>query len=272
MSTLTAKTVIDLARARHAAFSERSVTDGAALTYLEARQRTLLLMYGGAIDGLVSTSIQVASVISGLLVGSANGAPVYLTTFQDGWATHVDTNGVPYWNFSEPSIAGDPFGQNGGTPGFPLPSDFLKLVKATVVWQDNRIGPLDIVQEPSRLERRRLAVPTAFLNGNRLVPIRDYADAPDNATDIWASGIQSVQLSYVASPALANLSDTITLPAPLLEAAIAGLAEYMAGAAGMGAGDRQSFALIARQSEQALNDYGDDVTGYAVTNAVRYRG
>ncbi len=48
---------------------------------MDTRQRTLLLQYGGAVDGLVSTSVDLATVISGILVGSSSGVPVFGTTY-----------------------------------------------------------------------------------------------------------------------------------------------------------------------------------------------
>lgn len=270
MSGITAQTIIDAAQSRHPLFMASRIPDGAALAYMVARQRSLLLLYGGAIDGLVSISIDVATTIANTLVGSASGVPVYLTTYEDGWATHKTAANVPYWDFSEPKIAGDPFGENGGVPGFPLPDDFLRLILITCTYADSeQVRPVDVIAEVTRLARQRPSVPTAFVSGNRLVPVRPLASG--NTSDLW-SNVAAVQLSYVPSPTLTALTDTISVPAPLTEALIAGLAEYMAGMTpGLSPGDKRAFAETARLMESALGDFSVDVVGAATPVSVRYR-
>jgi hypothetical protein len=269
-SSLTVAKLIDRARSRSPHFATMpNAPEGALVGAIEDRQRSLLLLHGNTVEGLVTTSAQIATVFSGVLVGSSNGVPVYTTTFADGYVTHSDA-GVPYWDFTETPIAGDPFGQNGGTPGFPLPDDFVKLVKATVVYSDNRIGPLEIIEEPMRLARQRQSPPVAFVNGNRLVPVRPLTTG--NSGDPWSQSIIAIQLSYVAAPVLASLSDSITLPIVLMEALLAGLCETMAAfSTTMPAGDRARFSELAREAERAAQMYSDDIIGTASSTTVRYR-
>lgn len=271
MSTLTVAEVIDRARSRSPFFAmEDNANEGALVAAIEDRQRTLLLKFGGAVQGLVTTSVEIAAVINGILVGSDDGVPYFLTTYQDGWPVHSE-GGVPYVDFSEVPIAGDPFGENGGTPGFPLPADFVKLVDSVVVYDDSRIGPLNIVGEPQRLARTRWATPTAFLNGNRLVPIRPLAE--NNASDVWAQSIASIQLSYVAAPRVRTRSDTITLPAPLLEALITHLCDVLcAFASTMPEPQKARFAKLAAAAEDAIDGFSGDLTDTASTNSVTFRG
>ncbi|MDB4876463.1 MAG: hypothetical protein JWM41_2909 [Gemmatimonadetes bacterium] len=269
-SSLTANLVLDLARGRSPHLQTVTVPDGVLLQMVQTRQRTLLLQFGGAVDGLVSTSVSIAAVINGTLVGVSNRTPVFGTTYQDGYATHQTPSGTPYWLFTELPIAGDPFGQHGGVPGFPLPNDFLKLVKATCVDTQNVVRPLDVIAEVSRLERTRLGVATAFVSGNRLVPVRPLATG--NATDAWTA-VVAVQLSYVALPTLASLTDPLVLPAPLTEALIAGLAEQLAAFVPRLAGaEQQRVSQAARAAEQGLSDLSVDVVGAASSPRVQYRG
>jgi hypothetical protein len=225
-SSLTAQLLLDLARGRHPLFAEAAAPEGALLQIVNTRHRTLLLQYGGAIDGLVNTTVSLATVIGGVLVGQSAGVPIYLTTYADGWPVHTTVDNVPYVDFSETPMAGDPFGQNGGTPGFPLPADFLKIILVACTLTDQTVRPVEVIREPVRLEAQRINGFTAFISGNRLVPVRPLASG--NTNDLWASGVASIQLSYVALPELVRLTDPVILPAALHEALVAGLAESMA--------------------------------------------
>ncbi len=178
---------------------------------------------------------------------------------------------MPYVNFTEAAIAGDPFGEHGGTPGFPLPDDFLKLVKVACVYNDQRIGPVDLNTESARTDRVRGGVPTAFVSGNRLVPLRPLASG--NSGDIWARSILSIQLSYVALPRLTSWDTPLVLPAALTEALIAGMVETLAfSTPTMSAGERTGFSTAARQAEEAISSFSLDVTGTAMRSSVLYRG
>lgn len=223
--------IIDDARLRHFSFADVALGDGAALRFLNGRQRIHLASYGSDIDGIVGTSMQYALALntSGLLVGLVNGVPVYLTTYQDGWPVHLDVNGVPYSDFSEAPLATDPFGQHGGTPGFPLPADMVRLVNVAGVYSTNgRVIPIDVIPEGERHNWLPGRNPTAFVSGNRLVPLFPMDGSANNASSRWFQ-ITTIQISYVAIQTLTALADVLMLPTLLCEALVADLAAMFAG-------------------------------------------
>jgi hypothetical protein len=127
---LTVQQLVENARARHPAFTKLAWPDGALLLFLNTYQRTKLLELADSIEPLVGQAKQIASVIAGALVGSDAGVPYYITTSGDGWPVQ-NSGGVPYVDFTQPPIALDPFGATGGTPGFPLPTEFIRLINIT---------------------------------------------------------------------------------------------------------------------------------------------
>lgn len=273
---VTVRSIIDQARLRHWAFTEVELPDGAALLFLQQRQRTLVLRYADQIEGVVGESVELATVIGGALVGyeidpdTEQKVPVYLTTLEDGYAVQSE-GGVPVVDFTSNPIAQDPFGENGGTPGFPLPDGFLKLIDATVVHQNGRTGPLTIVGERTRLTATRRD-PLAFINGNRLVPARDPSVAPSQARDIWST-ITAVGLSYIALPVADALSDDVVIPDVLAEPLVAGLAELMATSSrSVPASEKRDFAAAARTAEAMLDTLSDQLLESVTTRGVVYRG
>ncbi len=271
LSSFTAAQVIDMARMRSQRFAELTAPDGALLLALDARQRTLLLQYGAAVEGLYNTTAQIATTINGTLVGvDADGVPQFLTTYQDGWPIHFTDDGVPYSNLDEAPIAGDPFGERGGVPGFPLPDDFLKVINALVVYASGRVVAIEIVGESARTESLRANVPSAFISGNRIVPIRPLV--ANNSGDIWAGPITAIQLSYVAFPHITSMTDRLTLPAALLEPLIAGLADAMAAMLPtVTASEAARLAAATSKAEQAIEDFSVDVVGAMSPQRVTYR-
>jgi hypothetical protein len=67
--TVTAQDLIDQARIRHWAFADVALGDGAALLFLNQRQRHLLLRFRDQLRGLVNTTVAQAGVVNGVLVG-----------------------------------------------------------------------------------------------------------------------------------------------------------------------------------------------------------
>lgn len=270
MSGITAATIVDIARARHPAFAQAHAPDGVILQQMNARQRTLVLQYAGAVDGLVNTTVSLATVISGVLVGSSGNTPVYGTTYQDGWPVHQTDDGVPYVDFAGVPVAGDPFGEHGGVPGFPLPTDFLKVILVSAVLSDNRVIPVDVIPEVERLARQRLGRLVACVSGNRLVPVRPLSTG--NSSDTWSQPITSIQLSYVALPVLTALTDTLMLPAPLMEALTADMAEFLAfNTPSLSGAEKSAFSADARRAEDAVAAFGIDVVGAATPRSVVFR-
>lgn len=269
MARITAGDVLDIARSRHPLFSPPVVSDGVLLNAMSARQRTLLLMHGGAIEGLVSTTVDLAIRSNGLLVGVLDGVPIVGTQYADGWPTHLTDDGVPYVDFAEVPIAGDPFGEHGGTPGFPLPDDFVKLIAAAAIATNACQTRVNVIAEAERFAIPRTGL-TAFVSGNRLVPLRQLARGNNDA---WSGDIATIELSYVVLPVLTRLADPVTLPAPLHEALIAGMAETIAfGTPTLSPADRSFFAAYARQAEAAADAFSVSMLDTAQLTSVQFRG
>jgi hypothetical protein len=270
----TVQNIIDQARVKHPSFLSAGAPDGALVLGLNQRHREIVLRYADSIEGLISTSVSIATLFNGTLVGSVNGVPSYLTTYQDGFATHVDTNGVPYWNFSETPIAGDPFGQHGGTPGFPLPGSFLKLINVTATYGDGSTGPINIIREGERHQIPQTRYPCAFVSGNRLVPARIPSNpvSQNGYTDDWSQNITAMQLSYVALPTLSALTDTVILPDVVIGALVAGVAEHLAMLSkNIDAGTRGMFTAFRKEADSVLQEYAGDLVGDVQESSVIYR-
>lgn len=231
MSTVSVQSLVDNARIRHWAFTDLQLGDGALLLYINQRLRTHLANYGAAIEGLVGTSMQYAlTTIGGVLIAlDSGGIPVYATTYQDGFPVQFDGGGVPFIDTSSPPISTDPFGQHGGTPGFPLPADMIRLIDVTLVYSSptGQLIPCEVVPEAKRLLVMPGRDPVAFVSGNRLVPLFPFVGAVNNSADRWFS-VTAIQISYVAAQSLAALTDLLNLPSVLGEAMIADLACFMA--------------------------------------------
>lgn len=253
--TITVRQLIDQARIRHHAFTDVEMPDGAALLYLNQRQRTLLAKYGPSIEGLVSSSQEVAAVISGALAGvDENGALYQTTTNEIGFAVHLDGSDL-YVDPTENPLSVDPFGEDGGTPGFPLPSDFLRLINCTVVLDDHTLIPLVVQEEQLRLQRNRM--PVAFVNGNRLVPARPLSEG--NTNDVWTR-IVAVQVSYVAMRDFSAVDDVVHFPVALVETLLASLAaQFARQSPRMSPKERQEFANEERHAESQIQDVADQI-------------
>lgn len=220
--TMTVLQLIENARVRHPAMMRVAFPDGALLLFLNQRQRTTLLKFGEEVEPLVGQAQQVATVIAGALVGQVAGVPYYVTTSGDGYPVQ-SVGGVPYVDFTQLPISLDPFGATGSQPGFPLPTEFIKLINVVASSAYNAAMPVAILAESRRAAspQRTLAV---FISGNRLVPIRQGA-LP--FSDAWTD-VLSVTVSYIAMQTLALMTDLITLPLQLIDVLEAALAERLA--------------------------------------------
>lgn len=271
----TAGGLIDQARIRHWAFTERDAGDGAALLFLQQRQKLHLARHGADIEGLVNTTLRyVLTLTNGALVAVVSGVPVYTTTYQDGWAVHVTGGGVPYIDTSEAPIAGDPFGQYGGTPGFPLPADFVRIVTVSLELfnPSGLLTPCAVIDEQDRLLALPGRNPSVFVSGNRLVPAMSYADAASNSADRWFQA-SALNLSYVALPSLTALTDTVRVPDLLCEALVCDLAVYFAAQnPKVTPAERAGFAESARMADSAFAAAALDMLGTPMSETVQYRG
>lgn len=271
----TPRDVIDAARSRHWTFADAKAGDGAALLYLNHRLRTHLSKYGPDIEGLVGQSVSYdLATLGGILIAKLAGVPVYSTTYQDGWALHLSAGGTPYVDFSEAPIAGDPFGQNGGTPGFPLPGDLIRLI-AVVLTLNDPAGiqvPCDVIKESGRLQWFPGRNPAAFVSGNRLVPLMRYTPDSLNTASRWFS-VSAIAISYVAGQTLTTLDDVLNLPGVLTEALVADLSCWFAyQSRAMPQADKVAFATEAARCGALLEAGALDVLNDAEEDHVIYRG
>jgi hypothetical protein len=271
----TVSSLIDQARIQDARFYDVNVPDGALILDLNRTQRLLLLKYADSIQGLIDQSLQIATSINGNVVGvDGSGNPYYLTTPGTGWAVSnagTLSNPIPYVDFSGPQIALDPFGMSGGTPGFPLPADIIKIIKIVGVYQDGTACDIDVIPEMAR-NLTNTHNPAAFINGNRLVPVRDGSPlGPTIWQDLWNS-IQSVTMTWIGVPTVAVLADVITLPVVLHDALVASLASLLAqGVVDMATPEKAMYAARKNDAINMIALAGTDILNELTMNTVLYR-
>src|SRR6185437_11283435 len=277
--TTTVQQIIDRARIRHWSFRDLVLGDGAVLAYLSQRLRTHLAVHGAKIEGLVNTTLTYNVVNSGgLLIAEdpVTGIPQYTTTYQDGWPLHLDGNNVPYYDDAEPMIAADQYGLNGGTPGFPLPAEMVRLIDVSLVYSQppGLIIPCDVTREHGRIEAQPGANPIAFVSGNRLVPLLSFSgtNGNPNASDRWMT-VSSIIMSYVALPTLQVLTDYLNIPGVLVEALDADAALMMARQSkAMSAQDRSGFEKDASAAATVIASAALEMLNEPETGQVQYRG
>lgn len=290
--TITVRSIIDSARLRHWAFSDLEMGDGAALLFLNQRQREHLAKGASMIEGLVGTAIQYAvspAPQPGLFVSFSNGGPYVAATNQDGWAIHTDINGVPFVDPTEPQIPADPLAQSGGVQGFPLPQDMIRLINVMLVYNSSFAGgaagpnqgtfiPCTVTDERQRNAMLPGRDPVAFIAANRLIPmLRQPGIFPNsvntaNQGDRWYS-IMGIQISYVGMDTLRSLDDEITLPVILCGALIADTALLFANASKLlNPAERASFAQAASAAGQEINSATLDLLDSPQLGSVRYTG
>lgn len=264
--------LIAAARVRHWSFTDVELGDGAAVLFLNQRQRTHLAQHGAQIEGIVGTSMQytIGLTPGQAIVALVSGVPTYSTGVADGFPVHVNGNGVPYINTADVPIAGDPFGASGGTPGFPLPADMVRLINVALVYTNNQVIPCDVIPERARHTWLPGRNPACFVSGNRLVPLLPVSTG--NTNDRW-NNVLAVQISYVAIQTLAGLSDVLALPAVLCEALTADLALLLAmQSRETDAATRSFFSAEAQRSANAIADASLNLIESAQQSAVLYRG
>lgn len=273
------KDLIESARIRHWSFIDVNLGDGAALLFLNDRQRTHLADHGEAIEGLIGTSVVFPLSFTGRFVAfNTNGVP-YLapTTITEGllvqftgqgqsYAVQLNDNGVPYVvpagdgaPFVDPAgslVSSDPLGSiSGAVQGFPLPSELIRLITVMGTYTEGartRNVPVDVIPEHDRPQWQPYNQrPMAYLSGNRILPLLPFI--PGNTQHSPWHRMVSVSVSYVAMTAFASLADPVTLPRALCEALIADLALLFARQAkDCPQSDRVSFQQEARDSGNAI--------------------
>lgn len=267
----TVRDLIDAARVRHWSFTDVELGDGAALLFLNQRQRTHLANFGADIEGLIGETLQLSlsALASGSLVAlDDDGAPFYATTMADSYPVQM-SGVVPYINTNEPPIARDPFGESGGTPGFPLPPDLMRLINVGAVYSaSSRNIPIDVIPERERYTRMPGRNPMAFIAGNRLVPV--FPLAADNSGDRWRD-VTSILVSYIALRTLNSLDDEVTVPAVLSEALVADLALLFARQSrSCDKADKAGFERDAERCAAAIASASLDMLEPVQQSSVRY--
>lgn len=267
--TITVQQLIENARVRHPAMMRVAFPEGALLLFLNTYQRRKLLELAEEIEPIIGVSRQVAAVIAGTLVGSDGGVPYYITTSGDGFPVQSD-GGVPYFDFTGVPIALDPFGLSGGTPGFPLPTEFIKLIHIIAGTLYNAAMRVDVMPESRRgaSPQRSLA---AFISGNRIVPIREGVSPYQ---DSWGD-VTSITLSYVAMQTLAATTDLLTLPLQLVDCMEAALAERLAMACPpteMDVATKRLFTADRVAAETSAAEGALEILGEVTTSHVEFMG
>ncbi len=271
--------IIDRARIRHWSFADVVLGDGAVLTYLSQRLRTHLAMHGAKIEGMVNTTMTYAiASVNGLLIATdpVTHVPQVTTTYQDGWPIHVDPiTHIPYYDTTEPMIAVDPYGLHGGTPGFPLPSEMVRLVDVSLVYSQppGMIIPCDVIREHGRIEAQPGRNPQVFVSGNRLVPLLAFTGGQaTNSSDRWFT-VSSLIMSYVGLPTLTRLADTLNIPGVLVEALDADAALFLSRQSkAVTAAERAGFAADVATVAAVIATAALEMLNEPQVGSVEYRG
>lgn len=270
--TTTVRSLVEQARIRHWSFTDLELGDGPAVLWINQRERTLLMRYRDQLEGLIGQTQQVAAVVDGGLVGvTEDGTPYYITTTGTGYAVHATSSGTPYIDTDDVPVIIDPFGEDGDVPGWALPVDAISILALTAVKQDGSTRPVIVLPEKNRFARQGSGALTAFVSANRIVPILpDLTTSSSNARGVWTD-VTGVQLSYVGSTSVAALSDPLTIPAPLHEALIAGLAElFSTQSRAVSVAEKRAFTDAARIAAEEIGMHSFNILGTLPTRSVTY--
>lgn len=249
MST-TAEQVVDSALSRHYSFRGAGLSDGAAVAELNQIQRRILLDLASTIESLIGTTSEIMTGLDNtfLVALDENGVPYFTTTTEPGYAIRFD-GGVPYILANDPIIV-DPFGQDGDTPGLPLPSSVLRLIFLAARTPDTLAPipprPVEIVKQEVVQKNSPRSGLQAYMIANRIIPVR-LSEA-----DLW-SQVSSLILAYIETPALTALSDELVVPDPCVPAVIAQLVKFLSmQAEKCPAGDKKQFAIDAATEYESM--------------------
>lgn len=230
IQTTTGQTIIDTARSRHWSFTDVKMGDGAALLNLRLRQPELIALCGPDIEGLVGSSVQYSisrNAIAGSLLRVAGGVPYLAPEGEDGWAMHINADGVPYLDTTEPMLAGDPLQQRtGGLQGFPLPVSMIRLSDVKLLWENGYYESVTVMNERMRQSALPSRKPVMFISNNRLVPMRWQQSPVSGYDDFWTNAT-AIQVSYVGLPQPTTLTESMVLPDILVGALVAYITKLM---------------------------------------------
>jgi hypothetical protein len=266
--TVTVRDIVDDARSAHWSFAQAVLADGAAVRFINRRQRALLLMFREELKGLVTVTVRTNSVMPtpGYRVGTTpRGTPYLLDTAGDGYAVYLtDTDEVPYIDTAGVPIASDPVAH-----GWPLPVEVVSLMAAKAQWTDGRTTPIAVVTENERSVQRPGTQLMAFATGSRIAPAAPFG-AP--GLQSWQS-MQAMELSYIPVARVTALCCMVTFPTILSDALIADLVELFANQSrACEPVTRAKFSADARLAEATLKRGSADILGEVPTRYVTFKG
>lgn len=267
----TVRALTDEVLLKHWSFVGRKFPPGGFVMLMQRKCDELILKYTRSVEPIIGEARQVAAVVSGTLVGvTAGGVPQYLTTSDDGWPVLLTVGGTPYFDFTAQKIATDPLGRSSANPGFPLPTDALKYITIAVHYLDGRDGPVNIVPEAQRHAGPQGRDPIAYVNGNRLVPVR--APSLSGSADEWTS-VVNLRVSYIRRIVFGAMTDDARLPAVLHGALVSAVVYDLARSAKpeqVSQQEKAAFAADAAATEKALELAGDHIIGDLRNDSVIY--
>jgi len=267
--TVSGRDIVDDARTRHWSFSEIALPDGAAIRWLNNRQRHLLLKFRDGLKGVCTRTVRTMArpdTVAGTLIGvTARGVPYELTEDGDGFAVFLAPGNSPYIDTAGVPIANDP-----KDDGWPLPFEVVSITAMKGILPDSTTVPVVVSME----QERTISMPgrqlTAFTSGNRVVPLL-HPGMPA-ATEIWAS-ITHTELSYIALARIRSICCLLLFPAVLVEALVAGLAAFFGTQAKQCPPvDRSDLVKDREKAESELVTFSQDILGEVPTRRVRYMG
>jgi hypothetical protein len=262
--------LIDAARIRHWSFTDVALGDGAVLLYLNQRQRAYMAQYGASLEGILGKSSQnPVNSATAVRVALSNGVPLFTAGVLDGYLQQYTIDGFPFYDTGTVLIAGDPFQQAGGTAGFPMPADLLRLISVGLIHQGINI-PCELIAENERFERVPGRHPSAYLSNNRLIPITRAAPMP--TSDRWF-GVTSIVISYVpVPPVLTATASVVVLPDVLGEALTSDVAALFAGQSrDCTPIERAAFRNEATRCAAAIAEAASDMLGAVQQSSIIFR-
>lgn len=268
MVTLTVNDVIERARARHWTFNDVQMPAGAILQFIDDRQRSIILQIAEQIEGLIGESREIEVGVSGdaVVAFDALGAPYFSTGSTPGYVLKI-ASGIPYIDLSDLYVV-DPFGEDGGQPGFPLPENILWLGAIVANLEDGRTMPVLVLDNAQAAAVGGTTGLRSFLSGNRLVPIRASTIGGTGVQDWW-NKVTSIRLSMIVCPQLVALADSINLPAPLVEYLIAAVCDFLAKASPKTQPiDKRTFADGLREAKIDVLNAAESIVGGVQQNSV----
>lgn len=269
--TLRVTDIIDDARILHHSFTDIQLGDGAALRWLNNRQRTLLSQYRDGLKGVASVTVRTLAPRSmpatGRRVGlTPAGTPYEITEDgEDGYAVYLSPGDVPYVDAATVPIADDPI-----TDGWPLPVEVISVTAMKAEWTDGKKLPVTVTTENERSVSKPGRWLHAFASGNRIAPLTRPGQPA--ASDEW-NNVVAVELSFIPLSRLTAICCAVAMPTVLGEALIAAMAEMFARQSrDCTPQERQDFSVAAKVAESRLSNLTSDILGESSTRMVTFKG